>query len=82
MKRLAVLLTVAASTFVIAGSAQAAPRFRVIQWNLTHMCQVYDFGWGGRPIPSNYRILTPPMRSFGAAVHAKQVLRARGACLI
>jgi hypothetical protein len=82
MKRLAVLLTVATSAFVFAGSAQAAPRFRVIQWDLSHICQIYDFGWGGRPIPSNYRILTPPMRSYGAALRAKEALRAHGACLI
>jgi hypothetical protein len=82
MKRLGLVLMCAAATFLATASAEAAPRYRVIQWDISHMCQVYDFGWGGRPIPSNYHILTPPMRSFGAALHAKEALRAHGACLI
>jgi hypothetical protein len=82
MKRLALVLACAAAAFVISGSAQAAPRYRVIQWDISHMCQVYDFGWGGRPIPSDYHILTPPMRSLGAALQAREALWHRGACLI
>jgi hypothetical protein len=82
MKHLGLLLFCAATTFVVTGSAQAAPNYRVIQWDISRMCQIYDFGWGGRPIPSNYRILTPPMANFGTALRAKEILRQRGACLI
>jgi hypothetical protein len=60
----------------------SAPDFRVIQWDFTRICQIYDFGWGGRPIPSNYRILTPPLPSFRAAVRAKGQLARHGRCSI
>ena len=49
------LLAAATASFVTS-SAQAAPDFRVIRWDFTRICQIYDFGWGGRPIPSNYRV--------------------------
>ena len=62
--------------------AKAEPDFRVIQWDLTRICQIYDFGFGGRPIPSNYRTLTPPLPTFTAAVRAKSALAQRGACTI
>ena len=75
MKHLGLLLFCAATTFVVTGSAQAAPNYRVIQWDISRMCQIYDF-------PSNYRILTPPMANFGTALRAKEILRQRGACLI
>ena len=58
------------------------PTFRVIQWDFTRICQIYDFGWGGRPIPSNYRVLTPPLPSFRAAVRAKSQLARHGRCSI
>jgi hypothetical protein len=61
-------------------SAQAS--YRVIQWRGTHVCQIYDFGWGGRPIPSNYRVLTGPLPSFGAALRAKNHLWHQGRCSI
>jgi hypothetical protein len=72
----------AATTFFITGSAQAAPDFRVIRWDFTRICQIYDFGWGGHPIPSNYRVLTPPLPSFRAAVRAKGQLARHGRCSI
>ena len=76
------LLTAAATSFVVTNSAHAAPDYRVIRWDFTRICQIYDFGWGGRPIPSNYRILTPPLPSFRAAVRAKGQLARRGRCSI
>jgi hypothetical protein len=56
-------LLAGAAAFLVTSSAQAAPNYRVIQWDFTRICQIYDFGWGGRPIPSNYRVLTPPLRT-------------------
>jgi len=44
-------LLAAAAAFFVTSSAQAAPDYRVIRWDFTGICQVYDFGWGGRPIP-------------------------------
>lgn len=54
----------------------------MIQWNITKVCQIYDFGFGGRPIPSNYRVLTGPLPSYAAALRAKNRLWRRGRCLI
>jgi hypothetical protein len=65
-----------------ASPAKAEPDYRVIQWDITRICQIYDFGFGGRPIPSNYRTLTPPLPTFGAALRAKQSLYHHGRCLI
>jgi len=70
-----------ASLFLM-GSANAASDFRVIKWSLTGVCQIYDFGWGGRPIPGDYRILTRPLPSFGAALRAKDRLARRGRCTL
>jgi hypothetical protein len=64
-------LLAAATAFFVTSPAQAAPDFRVIRWDFTRICQIYDFGWGGRPIPSNYRVMTPPLPNFRAAVRAK-----------
>lgn len=63
------------------GSASAMD-FRVIHWNATGICQIYDFSWGGPPLPSNYHIVTPPLRSFTAALKAKDRLMRRGVCSI
>ena len=70
------------AAFFVTSSAQAAPDYCVIRWDFTGICQVYDFGWGGRPIPSNYRILTPPLPNFRAAVRAKGGLARHGRCSI
>jgi hypothetical protein len=80
MKHLNLMLLGAAAAFFVISPAQAAPDFRVIQWDITKVCQIYDFGLGGRPIPSNYRILTRPLPSFGAALRAKDALARRGRC--
>jgi hypothetical protein len=70
------------ATGLLSASPADAAAYRVIQWDITRICQIYDFGFGGRPIPSNYRVLTGPMRSYGAALRAKDRLWRRGRCLI
>ncbi|MGC1467632.1 MAG: hypothetical protein WA792_18090 [Pseudolabrys sp.] len=82
MKRFGLVLMGATAAFMVSTAAQAAPDYRVIQWDITRVCQIYDFGFGGRPIPSNYRIMTPPLRSFAAALRAKDRLWHRGRCTI
>ena len=82
MKHLTLVLLGAVAAFVVTGPAQAASSYRVIQWNITKACQIYDFGWGGGPIPRNYRVLTPPLPTFAAALRAKDSLARRGRCLI
>ena len=78
------LVSFAAAALLAAGLLAASPAqaaLRVIQWNATHICQIWDFGLG-RPIPSNYRVLTGPLKSFGAALRAKDRLWHRGRCSI
>jgi hypothetical protein len=54
----------------------------VIKWGITGVCQIYDFGWGGRPIPPDYHVLTRPLPSFTAALRAKDRLARRGRCTL
>jgi hypothetical protein len=68
-----------AAGLVFASPAQAAS-FKVIKWNTTRICQVYDFGWGTKPIPSDYTVLTKPLLSFAAAQSAEQRLWKKGKC--
>lgn len=70
------------STGFSATSANAASDYRVIKWSVTGICQIYDFGWGGRPIPPDYRILTRSLPTFGAALGAKDRLARRGRCTL
>ena len=83
MRRSLIFCTVAG--FVAAASFAASPAqasFRVIKWNVTNLCQIYDFGVAGPPIPANYRVLTGPLPSYGAALRAKDRLWHQGRCLI
>jgi hypothetical protein len=66
----------------LASPANAASDFRVIKWSITGVCQIYDFGWGGKPIPWDYRVLTRPLPTFGAALRAKDSLARRGMCTL
>lgn len=68
----------AAAVFFFTSPAQAS--YRVIKWNVTNICQIYNFGWGGPPIPSDYRVMTGPLPSFGAALHAKDRLWRQRKC--
>jgi hypothetical protein len=81
MNRFSPALLGAVGVFLILGPAQAAD-FRVIKWNITRACQIYDFSWGARPIPPNYRVLTGPLPSFTAALRAKDALARHGRCSI
>ncbi len=71
---------VVAVGFLAVSPAQAS--FRVIKWNITNICQIYDFGFGYGPIPHNYRVLTGPLPSYGTALRAKDRLWRQGRCLI
>jgi hypothetical protein len=81
MKHFSLLLLGAVGAFFVISPAQAAD-FRVIQWHLTRVCQIYDFGWGLRPIPPDYRVLTGRLPTFGAALKAKDGLARRGRCSV
>jgi hypothetical protein len=82
MRRNLILCAAAGLAGLCLSSAASAADFRVIKWNITGVCQIYDFGWGGRPIPPNYRVLTRPLPTFGAALRAKDSLARRGRCTL
>jgi hypothetical protein len=81
MKHFSLTLLGAIGAFLVLSPAQAAD-FRVIQWNTTRVCQIYDFGWGLRPIPPTYKVLTGSLPTMGAALKAKGGLARRGRCSI
>ncbi|MDC7789344.1 hypothetical protein PQJ75_20075 [Rhodoplanes sp. TEM] len=64
---------------IVAEPAHAA--YRVIRWS-TGICQVWDYSLPTRPFPYDYRVLTGPLPSFGAATRAKTRLWRAGRCLI
>jgi hypothetical protein len=79
MKRFTFLLLGAVGAFFVLSPAQAAD-FRVIQWNVTKFCQVYDMGWG-KPIPSNFTVLTKkPLPTWDAAHKAKIAMAKSAGC--
>jgi hypothetical protein len=80
MRRSITLCAAAAFIGLFLGSSANAASYRVIQWDITRICQIYDFGFGGGPIPHNYRVLTGPLRTYGAALRAKDALARRGRC--
>ena len=67
--------------FFVLSPAQAAD-FRVIQWNASKTCQIYDFSWGFRPIPPDYRVLTKSLPTYAAALSAKNALARRAHCTV
>ena len=75
----AVAAALVAAGLLAAGPAEAA--FRVIKWDVTKICQIWDFGVG-RPLPHHYRVMTRPLPSFGAALRAKDRLWHKGRCSI
>jgi len=81
MKHFSLMLLGAVGAFFVLSPAQAAD-FRVIKWDITKVCQIYDFGWGLRPIPANYRVLTGSLPTMGAALKAKDGLARKGRCSI
>ena len=81
MKRFRLALLGAVGAFFVL-TAQASD-YRVIQWNDTRICQVYDMTWQIKPITSNYKVLTKnSLPTFAAAVDAKSKIAKQANCLI
>ena len=81
MKRLIFVLLGAVGAFFVLSPAQAAD-FRVIKWNVTKVCQIYDMSWGLKPIPPDYKVLTKSIATFDGAVKAKAALAKKGKCSV
>ena len=82
MKRFRLALLGAVGAFFVLTPAQASD-YRVIQWNDTRICQVYDMTWQIKPITSYYKVLTKnSLPTFAAAVDAKSKIAKQANCLI
>jgi ABC-type glycerol-3-phosphate transport system substrate-binding protein len=68
----------AAAAFITTAPADAA--WRVIKWDITGVCQIWNFGVDGKPIPFDYRVMSRALPTFGAAVNAKERLFHAGRC--
>jgi hypothetical protein len=77
-------LLLAAAAAVMATAVFAAPAnaqaFRVIRWDATHVCQIWDFSLPTRPWPGDYTIVSKRKATFGAALAAQHRLWRRGVC--
>jgi hypothetical protein len=82
MKRFSLVLLGAMGALFILTPAQASD-YRVIQWNDTRICQIYDMTWQIKPITSNYKVLTKKsLPTFAAAVDEKTKIAKQANCLI
>ncbi|MDR3467372.1 MAG: hypothetical protein P4M07_15685 [Xanthobacteraceae bacterium] len=73
MRRISLLCTAAglvATALAVATPVKADP-FRVIRWDGTGFCQVWDEGIPTQPWPSDYRVMTKPVHTFAAALAVK-----------
>ena len=69
----------ALAALAISGSAKASP-YHLIRWEGTGFCQVWDNGIATKPWPSNYRVVTHGMSSFGTALRVKDHMLKHGHC--
>ena len=82
MKRFSLVLLGAVGAFLVLTPAQAAD-YRVIQYNDTRICQIYDMTWQIKPFTSNFKVLTKKsLPTFAAAVDVKTKIAKQANCLI
>ena len=77
-------LMLAAAAGLLAASFAAAPAdaspYRVIRWDVTGFCQVWDFGFGPTPWPGNFQIVSKRKATLEAALWAQEKLWHKGVC--
>jgi len=81
MLRRSLILGAALGVALIA-TAPAQAAWRVIKWNTTGICQVWDFGVDGSPFPYDFRVMSRPLPTFGAALNVKGRLWNAGHCTL
>jgi hypothetical protein len=59
----------AVTSILTASPAEAA--YRVIRWNGTGVCQIWNYALPTRPFPLNYRVMSRGMPTFKSALRAK-----------
>ena len=77
-------LSLAAAAGLLAASFAAAPAdaspYRVIRWDVTGFCQVWDFGFGPKPWPANYKVVSKRKATLAAALSTQEKLWHKGVC--
>jgi hypothetical protein len=68
MKRFSMILCAAAVGVVASSPAQAS--FHVIRWT-SGFCQVWNNAVPGKPIPGDYKVVSPKFKTLGDALNAK-----------
>lgn len=81
MFRRSLILGAALAAALIA-TVPAQASWRVIKWDTTGICQVWDFGLDGSPIPYDFHVMSRPLASFGAALDVKGHLWDAGRCTL
>jgi len=76
------LIIGAALGVALIATIPAQASWRVIKWNNTGICQIWDFGLDGAPLPGDFRMMSRPLPSFGAALGVKGRLWDRGHCTL
>ena len=79
--RVTVLSAAAAVTLsAFAATAPAEAAFHLIRWDGTGVCQIWDEGVPGKPIPSTYKMVSKPVPTFTAALAVKDGMLKSGSC--
>ena len=73
-------LGLAATAFVATSPAQAS--YKVIRWDTTGVCQIWDNAAPIKPFPSDYKTVSKPMPTFLDALAAKDKLFHAARCTI
>ena len=77
MKRLSLILSVAAVCVVASSQAQAS--FQVIRWN-SGMCQVWDSATPWKPWTKDYKAVSRPYKTLAKATARQAKLAAKKKC--
>lgn len=64
----------------LAATTPANAAFHLIRWEGTGICQIWDASIPTKPFPSNYKMVSEPVATFGAALAVKDGMLKKGAC--
>ena len=64
----------------LAATTPAEAAFHLIRWQTTGVCQIWDESIPTKPIPSNYKVVSKRVATFGAALAVKNRLLKKGVC--
>ena len=73
-------LGLAATALVATSPAQAS--YKVIRWDTTGVCEIWDNAFTTKPFPSDYKVVSHPVPTFMDALAAKDKLFHAARCTI